>query len=300
MTTVSIFLPNLVQGTLAEASGYTMLLVKPSDKSLLNGAGDSLAWAGNGWLTAEVAEPWTETLSVTVVDGDGLVPFGGWLGVGSVVVADGVAELNTAGQEMIAAFNAMRDGNVFTAASMANADDLTLAAIASEAAKTAAIKTKTDQFAFTTANRVDASATVSIAAADIRSAIGMSAADLDNQLDAILAAASASAGSGARTVTVTVNDGLGNLLQNAVVRMTEGANSYRALTNASGVAVFNLDDATYVVAITKAGYSYSGTTIVVNGTETATYSMTRNSPATPSSGHIARRSIRVSVVDRIT
>jgi hypothetical protein len=61
--------------------------------------------------------------------------------------------------------------------------------------------------------------------------------------------------------------------------------------------VFNLD-ATYVV-ITKAGYSYSGTTIV-NGTETATYSMTRNSPATPSSGHIARRSIRVSVVDRIT
>lgn len=95
MTTVSIFMPNLVQGTLAEASGYTMLLVKPSDKSLLNGAGDSLAWAGNGWLTAEIAEPWTETLSVTVVDGDGLVPFGGWLGVGSDVVADGVAELNS-------------------------------------------------------------------------------------------------------------------------------------------------------------------------------------------------------------
>lgn len=95
MTTVSIFMPNLVQGTLAEASGYTMLLVLPSDKSLLNGAGDSLVWAGNGWLTAEVAEPWTETLSVTVVDGDGLVPFGGWLVVGSVVVADGVAVLNT-------------------------------------------------------------------------------------------------------------------------------------------------------------------------------------------------------------
>jgi hypothetical protein len=79
-------------------------------------------------------------------------------------------------------------------------------------------------------------------------------------------------GSGARTVTVTVNDGT-TALQNARVRMTEGANSYSALTNASGVAVFNLDDATYTVAITKAGYSYAGTTLVVDGNETITYSM---------------------------
>ena len=80
-------------------------------------------------------------------------------------------------------------------------------------------------------------------------------------------------GSGARTVTVTVNDGT-TALQNARVRMTEGANSYSALTNASGVATFNLDDATYTVAITKAGYSYAGTTLVVDGNETITYSMT--------------------------
>lgn len=82
----------------------------------------------------------------------------------------------------------------------------------------------------------------------------------------------AASGSGARTVTVTVNDGT-TALQNARVRMTEGANSYSALTNASGVAVFNLDDATYTVAITKAGYSYAGTTLVVDGNETITYSM---------------------------
>jgi hypothetical protein len=101
----------------------------------------------------------------------------------------------------------------------------------------------------------------------------MSAADLDAQLDAILAAASAGAGTGARTVTITVNDGT-TALQNAVVRLTEGVNTFRALTNSSGVATFNLDDATYTVAITKSGYSYAGTTLVVDGTETRTYSMT--------------------------
>lgn len=110
----------------------------------------------------------------------------------------------------------------------------------------------------------------------LRAALGMSAADLDDQLDAILAGA----GTGARTVTITVNDGA-TVLQNAVVRFTEGSNTFRALTNASGVAVFNLDDATYTVAVTKSGYTYAGTTMVVNGTETATYSMTATNVASP-------------------
>lgn len=114
----------------------------------------------------------------------------------------------------------------------------------------------------------------------LRSALGMSAADLDAQLDAILAAASAGAGTGARTVTITVNDGT-TALQNAVVRLTEGSNTFRALTNASGVATFNIDDATYTVAVTKSGYTYAGTTLVVDGTETATYSMTAVSVTPP-------------------
>jgi hypothetical protein len=87
-------------------------------------------------------------------------------------------------------------------------------------------------------------------------------------------------GTGARTVTITVNDGT-SVLQNATVRMTEGANTFTALTNASGVAVFNLDDATYTVSISKSGYSYAGTTLIVNGTETATYSMTAISITPP-------------------
>ena len=88
-------------------------------------------------------------------------------------------------------------------------------------------------------------------------------------------------GTGARTVTITINDGT-TALQNATVRMTEGANTYTALTNVSGVAVFNLDDATYTVGVTKAGYTYAGTTLIVNGTESATYSMTVTTITPPS------------------
>jgi len=120
---------------------------------------------------------------------------------------------------------------------------------------------------------------VELDSASLRSALGMSAADLDSQLDAILAA-SGGAGTGARTITITVNDGT-TALQNAVVRLSEGLNTYRTLTNASGVAVFNVDDATYTVAVTKSGYTYAGTTLIVNGTETATYSMTAVSVTPP-------------------
>jgi hypothetical protein len=80
-------------------------------------------------------------------------------------------------------------------------------------------------------------------------------------------------GTGARTVTITVNDGT-SALQNATVRLTEGINAYTAITNVSGVCTFNVDDATYTVSISKSGYTYAGTTLVVDGTETRTYSMT--------------------------
>lgn len=106
--------------------------------------------------------------------------------------------------------------------------------------------------------------------------------DTGTTLQAAIAAIDAGgSGTGARTVTITVNDGT-TVLQNATVRMTEGANTFTSLTNASGVAVFNLDDATHAVSITKSGYSYAGTTLVVNGTETATYSMTVVSITPPS------------------
>jgi len=97
--------------------------------------------------------------------------------------------------------------------------------------------------------------------------------DTGTTLPAQISGITAGSGSGARTVTITVDDGT-TALQNATVRMTEGVNTFTALTNVSGVAVFNLDDATYTVGLTKAGYTYAGTTLLVNGTEAATYSMT--------------------------
>lgn len=85
--------------------------------------------------------------------------------------------------------------------------------------------------------------------------------------------ASSESGSGARTCTLTVNDGT-TVLQNAKVRVTQGSESYVQSTNASGVVVFYLDDATWSVTITKPGYSFAGASLVVNGTEAQTYSMT--------------------------
>lgn len=114
-------------------------------------------------------------------------------------------------------------------------------------------------------------------AAGVRAAIGMAAADLDTQLDAIAAdaatAAGASGGSGARTVAITTNDGT-TALESARVRVTKGAETYVQTSNASGLATFNLDDGTWTVAVSLAGYTYSGTSLVVNGDETVTYSMT--------------------------
>jgi hypothetical protein len=84
MPTVSVFMPNM-----SGATGLSLYLRKTSDYSLINAGGDPLTEASSsGWFTANVDETWTEQLSATVVDGDGLIPFGGWLGVGSTIVSD--------------------------------------------------------------------------------------------------------------------------------------------------------------------------------------------------------------------
>lgn len=71
------------------------------------------------------------------------------------------------------------------------------------------------------------------------------------------------AGSGAFAVTVTVTDG-SSALQNATVRLTEGINSFTAITNVNGVASFNLNAATYAIGITKSGYQFTPATIAVS------------------------------------
>lgn len=90
----------------------------------------------------------------------------------------------------------------------------------------------------------------------------------------IAAAVGGGAGSGARTITITVNDGI-SPLEGAKVRVRQGSENYVQTTNASGIVTFNLDDFTWSVAITKAGYTFTATTLVVNGsTSPPTYSMT--------------------------
>lgn len=141
-------------------------------------------------------------------------------------------------------------------------------------------------------------------AAGVRAAVGLASANLDSQLSTITAdtnelqndwanggrldtildtAAGASSGGGARTIVVTIDDGT-DPLENAIVRMTEGANTYTVTTDASGNGTFNLDDATYTVAIYKSGYTYAGTTLVVTADATPTYSMSAlniSAPANP-------------------
>ena len=79
-------------------------------------------------------------------------------------------------------------------------------------------------------------------------------------------------GSGAYTLTITVNDGV-NPLQNVNVRLFEGVTPLNAPTNANGEAVFSVDAATWSVALTKPGYSFTPTTLVVVASDDVTYSM---------------------------
>lgn len=81
-------------------------------------------------------------------------------------------------------------------------------------------------------------------------------------------------GTGARTVTITVRDPSAVAIQNATVRISRTGESFALQTNASGVAVFSLDDATWTVAITATGFSFSPVSLAVSANVSQTYTMT--------------------------
>lgn len=89
-------------------------------------------------------------------------------------------------------------------------------------------------------------------------------------------------GSGARSVTITVTTTGAVPIQGANVRVSRTGYTYTAVTNASGVATFSLDDATWAVTITAPGYTFTPVSLVVDGTETVTYQMTATGTITPS------------------
>ncbi len=72
------------------------------------------------------------------------------------------------------------------------------------------------------------------------------------------------AGIGARTVTLLITDLVAVPLQSAVVRVTKGLLSYVLTSDVNGLVTFNIDDGTWVVAITLANYSFSGAPLSVS------------------------------------
>lgn len=99
---------------------------------------------------------------------------------------------------------------------------------------------------------------------------------------------------GARTVTITVQLASANV-EGATVRISKAGDSDTKITNASGQVVFSVDDGTWTVAITKSGMSFTPVSLVVDGNETVTYSMTAVS--IPGAGSPGLCVVRVPVVD---
>jgi len=107
-------------------------------------------------------------------------------------------------------------------------------------------------------------------AAGVRTAVGLTTANLDTQLAAI---AAGNTGTGAFAVAITVNDGSA-AIQGATVRMTKGAETYAGTTSAAGLVTFSLDAGTWTVSITASSYTFTPTAKLVSANTTQTYSMT--------------------------
>lgn len=191
-----------------------------------------------------------------------------------------LVDTTTTNTDMRGTDNAAVAGDAMTLADGA-ITDAKIAADAFTAAKFAADVTAEFQAGLATQESlglvVDGVSEVQASLAEMRGATFDGSTDslesIRNRGDDAWVTGGAGGGTGARSVTITVDDGT-DPLENANVRVRQGAESYIQATNVSGVAVFALDDATWTVTVTKAGYTFSPTTLIVNGTETATYSMT--------------------------
>ena len=107
--------------------------------------------------------------------------------------------------------------------------------------------------------------------------------DTESTLPAAIAAIDSGSGSGAYAITVTVKDEADAPVENALVRLkASGGLPYFATTNASGVATFSLDAATYTRTIVADGLQYAADTLVVTADASVTCVMeARAIPAAP-------------------
>lgn len=83
-------------------------------------------------------------------------------------------------------------------------------------------------------------------------------------------------GDGANAVTVTVLNDDDEPVENVSLRLTSAGVTAAGpvKTNSSGVAIFSVDDGTYLLAVTKSGYSHTPQSIVVDGEESVSVTMT--------------------------
>lgn len=92
-------------------------------------------------------------------------------------------------------------------------------------------------------------------------------------------------GTGANTVTVTVLLA-GSPVEGAKVRLTKAAESYLGTTNASGQVVFNVDNGSWIVAITSPNTTFAGAVLAVTGNQSASYTVTAISITPSAPGNV--------------
>ena len=107
------------------------------------------------------------------------------------------------------------------------------------------------------------------------------------------------AGPYTRLVTVT-DSSTGNPIESAKVRLYRTGETETKLTNVDGEASFTTAAATFSYAVAANGYSSASGTIAISANGSTGIALTAVVAATPLAGPAARRSIPVSVVDRVT
>ncbi len=78
---------------------------------------------------------------------------------------------------------------------------------------------------------------------------------------------------GARTITITVEDEDENPVEGARVRLSRVGETGLQQTDSDGQTVFNVDDATWTVAITASGLTFAGASLEVTEDDAVTYTM---------------------------
>lgn len=92
-------------------------------------------------------------------------------------------------------------------------------------------------------------------------------------------------GTGANTVTLTVLLA-GSPVEGAKVRLTKGGESYLGTTSVAGQVVFNVDNGTWLVAITSPNTTFTGANLVVTGNQSASYTVTAISITPSAPGNV--------------